>query len=205
MKQCRIKTVWRHKCQGSEILWADFFHFVNSNPPSFACFDSFVYEVEVVFPLSTWSPFHRISGMETVLGLCRRWACGYFREKYTLQGAFTPTGSGSVRGYNSVLCVGWVFTLARVREQFQFAEALFRGTGPLIYKYWSISASYSCGFPWRITQWTISAQRTSSGAKSTTPFLQTYPLRRPRAGSARFPYWCKCPLTDDIILYVVRC
>ena len=104
-------------------------------------------------------------------------------------------GAGPPAGSVSVFCVGRVFTLARVRAQFQFAEAPFCVTGPLIYKYWPISAPYSCGSRRRITPWTISAgacrgpaaeaQRTRGGVNSTTQFLQTNPLRSPWAGSLR--------------------
>ena len=106
-------------------------------------------------------------------------------------------GAGPPAGAGSVFHVGRVFTLARVRAQFHFTGVTFRGTGSLIYKYRPISAPYSCGSRRRIAPWAISAgahrvptveaERAHGGVNSTTQFLQTDPLRNPRAGSARAP------------------
>ena len=65
-------------------------------------------------------------------------------------------GVGPPAGAGSVSRAGRVFTLARVRAQFHFAGAPFRGTGSLIYKYRLISAPYSCGSRRRIAPWAIS-------------------------------------------------
>ena len=54
-------------------------------------------------------------------------------------------GAGPPAGAGSVFRAGRVFTLARVRTQFHFTGAPFRGTGSLIYKYRPISAPYFCG------------------------------------------------------------
>ena len=66
-------------------------------------------------------------------------------------------GAGPPAGAGSVFRVGRVFTLARVRTQFHFTGAPFRGIGSLIYKYRPISAPYSCGSRRRIALWAISA------------------------------------------------
>ena len=66
-------------------------------------------------------------------------------------------GAGPPAGAGSVFCAGRVFTLARVRAQFHFTGAPFRGTGSLIYKYQPINAPYSCGSRRRIAPWAISA------------------------------------------------
>ena len=109
----------------------------------------------------------------------------------------------------SVFRAGRVFTLAQVHAQFQVAEAPFRGTGSLICKCRPISAPYSCGSCRKITPWAIfagacsriaaEAQRTHGGVNCTTQFLQTIHCgarrRDPCGRSARFPSWCKCPLT----------
>ena len=66
-------------------------------------------------------------------------------------------GAGLPAGAGSVFRAGWVFTLARVRTQFHFTGAPFRGIGSLIYKYRPISALYSCRSRRRIAPWAISA------------------------------------------------
>ena len=66
-------------------------------------------------------------------------------------------GAGPSAGAGSVFRAGRVFTLARVRTQFHFTGAPFRGTGSLIYKYRPICALYSCGSCRRIALWAISA------------------------------------------------
>ena len=112
------------------------------------------------------------------------------------KGPFTPTRSGSARRVQKCFLRGRVFTLARVHTQFQFTEAQFRSTGSLIYKYWPISAPYSCGSRRRIALWVISAgthsrptveAQQTRDVDSTTQFLQTDPLRSPRAESALVP------------------
>ena len=92
--------------------------------------------------------------------------------------------AGLPAGAVSVFCAGRVFTLVRVRKQFHFAEAPFRGAGSLIYKYWPISAPYSWGSHRRIAPSAIPVgarsepaaeeQRTSGCVNSTTQFLQTF-------------------------------
>ena len=66
-------------------------------------------------------------------------------------------GAGPPADAGSVFRAGLVFTLARVRAQFHFTGAPFRGTGSLIYKYRPISAPYSCGSRGRIAPWAIFA------------------------------------------------
>ena len=89
--------------------------------------------------------------------------------------------------------VQWAFSaLVRClhkRVQFHFVEASFCSTGSLIYKYWPVSAPYSCGSCRKITLRAIfagarigpaaEAWQTRGGVNSTTQFLQTYPLRSP--------------------------
>ena len=89
--------------------------------------------------------------------------------------------------------VQWAFSaLVRClhkRVQFHFVEASFCSTGSLIYKYWPVSAPYSCGSRRKITLRAIfagarigpaaEAWQTRGGVNCTTQFLQTYPLRSP--------------------------
>ena len=144
------------------------------------------------FPHSCREPYH--DGLK-MLWIIINTACSFWKGPNSHKGAFTPTRSGSARG--CIFRAGRVFTLVRVRAQFYFTGAPFRGTGSLIYKYRPISAPYSCGSRRRIAPWAISAgarrgpaaeaERARGGVNSTTQFLQTDPLRNPRAGSARAP------------------
>ena len=118
-------------------------------------------------------------------------------------------GAGPPAGAGSVFRAGRVFTLARVRMQFNFTGAPFRGTGSLIYKYRPISAPYSCGSRRRIAPWAISAgaRRGPTLPPRRCKQHHTIPSNRftaePAGGTcgrdplgrpARFPRWCKCPL-----------
>ena len=78
-------------------------------------------------------------------------------RKWPVRAHLHQRGAGPPAGAGSVFRAGRVFTLARVRTQFHFTGAPFRGTGSLIYKYRPISASYSCGSRRGIAPWAISA------------------------------------------------
>ena len=79
------------------------------------------------------------------------WWVTFIRAHLHQRGAGPPAGAGSN------FRAGRVFTLARVRAQFNFTGAPFRGTGSLIYKYRPISAPYSCGCRRRIAPCAIPA------------------------------------------------
>ena len=98
---------------------------------------------------------------------------------YFCKGAFTPTRSGSAPGGPPVglaadeecFLQGWsVYTSADPRAV-SVCRSSFSRTGSLIYKYWPISALYSCGSRRRIAPWAFSA-----GA---------------RRGGPAGPWWCK--------------
>ena len=106
------------------------------------------------------------------------------------KGAFTPNAE-RVRPRVQVRfpCEWSVYTGAGLHTVSVFVEAPFHGIGSLIYKYWPISAPYSCGSCRRIASWAIyasarsgpttEAQWTRGSVNSTTQFLQTDPLRMP--------------------------
>ena len=128
----------------------------------------------------------QIKGNSTVFIECLVHVNNKENNGHTLRAYLHQRGAGPPAGVGSVFRAGRVFTLARVRAQFHCSGAPFRGTGSLIYKYRPISAPYSCGSCRRIAPWAISAgaaERARGGVNSTTQFLQTDPLRNPRAGS----------------------
>ena len=106
-------------------------------------------------------------------------------------------GAGPPAGAGSVFRAGRLFTLARVRAQFHFAGAPFRGTGSLIYKYRPISAPYSCGSRRRIAPWAISAgarrgpaaeaERARGGVNSTTHWASSTGLTAVSKFKPRLP------------------
>ena len=105
----------------------------------------------------------------------------------------------------SFLCGSSVYTGAGPLAVSPLVEAPFRGTGSLIYRYWPISAPYSCGSRRRVALWAISAGPRCGGVAGRRRCKQQHTIstNRSTAESAGgisagappvFPRWCKCPL-----------
>ena len=133
---------------------------------------------------------------------------------------FTPARSGSAHGCSEHFLRGSirVYTSAGPRA-ISLCRSPISRHWVFDLEYWPISAPYIPAGPAEESLRERSllgassgpsaeAQRTLGGVNSTTHFLQTDPLRSPRAGSAHFPVLMKMPLkgsfsTPKIVLVLV--